>query len=977
MAMSSSGPFAVAWDGRGLLGLFPGVYVQRFAADGTPVGGEIGVAGSLLLDVRNASIGMASNGDFVVVYEATDALLSRGVFARRYNADGTAKGAAFRVNPATTGEQTSPRVSVREDGSFVVSWEGSGSGDTSGVFVRAYDSAGTDTTGEVRANETTAGSQSEPIVAVMSSGFAVAWSGNGPGDAQGVYLRVFDASGAALTGEVPVNTELGGAQTGPSLGVDGDDEVVVAWSGEGTGDTSGVYWRPFWPDGTPQSDQRLANLTTTGNQAAPSVSGTGSGRYAVVWSGDGAGDDSGVFGLTLSNDAPVSVWSVGVVSYTEGDGWLVLDPGVSLSDPDGLTLSWATVRISSGLSSSEDELRVSSPGALAWSYDALTGTLTLSGVGTISAYEDALRSVAYRNTSEQPSPLARTLSLRANDGVDDGVEDTLDLGVTPVNDAPVSVWSVGVVSYTEGDGWLVLDPGVSLSDPDGLTLSWATVRISSGLSSSEDELRVSSPGALAWSYDALTGTLTLSGVGTISAYEDALRSVAYRNTSEQPSPLARTLSLRANDGVDDGVEDTLDLGVTPVNDAPVLEPGATAAVLGEDESLIMPLVGLMISNPESLPLVEAVIEFLGASWPPSVEVTLDVLGSGLTSTWDGALGRLVITGVGTADTYEDTIASLVLRRLGLLADDMDFTIVLHIADQAGSSDSANIDLTIQATTDNSSTDNPPDEEPSTDNPPVDGPPFIDPPTDNPPDEEPSTGVQRRDGASDSNGGPSVAGGIRSHQDEVPGSPQVPIDVPERNGVGVPSDSVDGSDESGSAEVDAPTPDQAGPTGPRSRDLDWPGNDGRDEPLVPPPAEQPESLPQSEGTTEDSGGAAVEASDGTDAAAKAADGVHVLLVSTPSDVGPVWIAGMTPNLQELGDLMEQVFGADGARVIVLVASTTATAVSLFAGWLVVGAIASNGAARGLNELHGLDLVALLKEWERASNHAHETMARDAA
>ena len=64
---------------------------------------------------------------------------SYGVFAQRFAAAGARRGAEFRVNTYTTGEQARPSVASDSVGNFVVAWEGDGQdGSGYGVFAQRF-----------------------------------------------------------------------------------------------------------------------------------------------------------------------------------------------------------------------------------------------------------------------------------------------------------------------------------------------------------------------------------------------------------------------------------------------------------------------------------------------------------------------------------------------------------------------------------------------------------------------------------------------------------------------------------------------------------------------------------------------------------------------------------------------------------------------------------------------------------------------
>ena len=81
------------------------------------------------------------------------------------------------------------------------------------------------------------------------------------------------------------------------------------------------------------------------------------------------------------------------------------------------TLAGATVRISGNYQSGEDLLSFTNTPTSRASWNAATGTLTLSGVDTLADYQAALRAVTYVDTSPNPSSATRTVSFQVNDGL--------------------------------------------------------------------------------------------------------------------------------------------------------------------------------------------------------------------------------------------------------------------------------------------------------------------------------------------------------------------------------------------------------------------------------------------------------------------------------------------------------------------------------------------------------------------------------
>ncbi len=132
--------------------------------------------------------------------------------------------------------------------------------------------------------------------------------------------------------------------------------------------------------------------------------------------------------------------------------------------------------------------------------------------------------------------LTRTVSFTVNDGDDPSNTLTRDIDVTPVNDAPVE-------ATIEGRTWptpkTIRPPRsptrITISDLDDTNIESAAIQISGNYASGEDVLAFTDTGTITGSWNAATGTLTLTGSDTLANYEAALRSVTYQNTSDDPS----------------------------------------------------------------------------------------------------------------------------------------------------------------------------------------------------------------------------------------------------------------------------------------------------------------------------------------------------------------------------------------------------------------------------------------------------------
>ena len=195
----------------------------------------------------------------------------------------------------------------------------------------------------------------------------------------------------------------------------------------------------------------------------------------------GAPDNSAGYGLIDAlgavqyNQAPVlASLEVSALPYTENQAATPLTATLTVSDVDSASLASATVSITSGFASGQDVLAMSpNPwNGISATYSSGTGVLTLSGSSTVANYQAALRTVAYQNTSENPSTTTRRVSFKVNDGSADSSALTRNVTLTPVNDPPtLSSIAEQMINEDTATGLLALTIGDVETAAGSLTLS--------------------------------------------------------------------------------------------------------------------------------------------------------------------------------------------------------------------------------------------------------------------------------------------------------------------------------------------------------------------------------------------------------------------------------------------------------------------------------------------------------------------------
>jgi uncharacterized repeat protein (TIGR01451 family) len=301
VAVDADGDFVVVWVSDGQDGSDRGVYAQRYTSDGTPDGGEFQVNTYTALDQQHSSVAIDADGDFVIAWTSylQDGQLDE-VYAQRYTSDGTPDGGEFRVNTYTTSMQAGPSVAMDADGDFVIAWTSYlQDGNSNGIYAQRYNSDGTPDGGEFQVNTHTDSDQLDPSLAMNADGdFVIAWTSSGQdGDGYGVYAQRYRSDGTPDGGEFQVNTHTDSGQLDPRVAMDAGGDFVIAWSSSGQdGSGWGIYAQRYTSDGTPDGNEFRANTYTASDQAVANVAIDADGDFVVAWQSNGQdGDGYGVY----------------------------------------------------------------------------------------------------------------------------------------------------------------------------------------------------------------------------------------------------------------------------------------------------------------------------------------------------------------------------------------------------------------------------------------------------------------------------------------------------------------------------------------------------------------------------------------------------------------------------------------------------------------------------------------------------------
>ena len=286
IAIDAAGDFLVAWTSDGQDGSSYGIYAQRFTHAGIAQGGEFLVNTDTTNLQYLPSVAMDLLGDSVITWQSYGQDGSGfGIYAQRYNAAGVAQGVEFKVNTYTSFNQGHSSSAMDAVGDFVITWE-SLAQDVSiyGIYAQRYNANGSAQGGEFKIDNNLAREYKLPSVSMDLTGdFVVTWSDYAI--VPGTYARRYSSSGIAQSPQFQVNTATQfGFTNSPSVAMDASGDFVigyVSYDGSSAGIGSQRYVATIGPIVT-------AVLEGAGSRVVPSADEltTSNSAFSVNFSDD-------------------------------------------------------------------------------------------------------------------------------------------------------------------------------------------------------------------------------------------------------------------------------------------------------------------------------------------------------------------------------------------------------------------------------------------------------------------------------------------------------------------------------------------------------------------------------------------------------------------------------------------------------------------------------------------------------------------
>ncbi|OGV31857.1 MAG: hypothetical protein A2020_04030, partial [Lentisphaerae bacterium GWF2_45_14] len=317
-------------------------------------------------------------------------------------------------------------VSISGDYAILGAWGNDDAGDSSGsAYIFYKDQGGADNWGELKkltASDADSGDCFGLRVSISSDYAVVSAS---PSSAFQMSIYIFQrSSGWNELKEIYVGNEdaVSGQFFHGSVSVSGNYIVVGVGDDDNGLDNSGSAHIFYKDEGGVNNWGQITEVRASDSAENDwfgySVSISGNtvliGAYESGTSGNGS-----AYIFDLSN-TPSVLANPGALSvdYVEGDAAIVSN-SLTLTDADvNEQMASATIQITGNYQNGQDVLEFTNTANITGTWNAATGTLTLTGADTVANYQVALRAVKYENTSDDPNTAQRTVSFTVNDGDD-------------------------------------------------------------------------------------------------------------------------------------------------------------------------------------------------------------------------------------------------------------------------------------------------------------------------------------------------------------------------------------------------------------------------------------------------------------------------------------------------------------------------------------------------------------------------------
>ncbi|HEX5372917.1 MAG TPA: Calx-beta domain-containing protein, partial [Aquabacterium sp.] len=288
-------------------------------------------------------------------------------------------------------------------------------------------------------------------------------------------------------------------------------------------------------------------------------------------------------------------------SYSEnGTPVSISDADITISDVDSTTLAGAVVRLTNPQAG--DVLALSSALPAGITATVVGGVVTLSGVASLAAYQQAINAVTFSSTSENPSTVNRRVEVTVTDGDTISQVAVTTVTVAALNDAPVITQAQPSAVSEEGLAGGLVDANGTPADTTNSTTVSGTMTFTDAEGSASSNWTLEAPAAaltsggvpVTWSGNGTqtltataggvtVGTLTISNTGS---YTFTLNAPLDHPVANAEDVLPLNFTVRASDGQTSG---SATLTISVEDDAPTAASAQAQATSVIDSNVMIVL----------------------------------------------------------------------------------------------------------------------------------------------------------------------------------------------------------------------------------------------------------------------------------------------------------------------------------------------------------------------------------------------------
>ena len=255
IGVDSFGNFVVVWTDfrkEGLEGVNVNLYCQRLSPNGGLIGNNFRI-NEVSGTSSSPSISVRKNGSFLVCWK------DFSIRYRLFNSIGIPYSQSFILNDSIVNRGfNTPSAGTDSSGNFVICWQEYVFGQPGNIYFQKLDSLGNKIGINIKVNDDTGNNtHNNPAITVRQDGsFIVTWNDTRPpamDNADDIYMQMYDRFGNKIGVNTKINDDSGifNLQHSPKISSDSIGNVIIAWNDDRLDNTyNEVYGQKFYSNGS-------------------------------------------------------------------------------------------------------------------------------------------------------------------------------------------------------------------------------------------------------------------------------------------------------------------------------------------------------------------------------------------------------------------------------------------------------------------------------------------------------------------------------------------------------------------------------------------------------------------------------------------------------------------------------------------------------------------------------------------------------